>query len=225
MNTTPLFPLPDCVLFPGAVLPLHIFEDRYRSMIRAIASGQEPRRNVAIALLQDGYEELYQSDRAPIHEVVCIGRMIQCEPLPDGRYNIMLLGTTRARIMQEHKDRPYRRAELRAIPTMQDITDLRAAELIATLRPLVLEVGVEPCSDPEVFEQLVEKANGIEGVIDLLSHYAIGREHSTLKQRLLEEPTVSIRSEILLRFLRDTIAARKRSPDVADEWPPSVNLN
>jgi hypothetical protein len=65
----------------------------------------------------------------------------------------------------------------------------------------------------------------VDGVVDLLSYYAIGREHSALKQRLLEETTVSSRTEILLRYLRSVIEAQRRSDDTPDEWPPPIHLN
>src|SRR5688500_4055539 len=123
LSAVPLFPLPGVVLFPRAVLPLHIFEDRYRAMTAdALASD----KIVAMALLKPGWEKSYYG-RPAIEPVVCVGRILSHEKLSDGKYNFLLQGVQRARVIRENgagggaggggaagddDERPYRTAQL-----------------------------------------------------------------------------------------------------------------
>ena len=120
----PLFPLPNVVLFPRAVLPLHIFEERYKAMTADALAGD---RLVAMALLKPGWERAW---RPEIEPVVCVGRIISCEKLPDGRYNFLLQGEMRARVKREIRpEMLYRTAELSKLeetPVMEiDLTNDR----------------------------------------------------------------------------------------------------
>src|SRR5205823_11507801 len=92
-----LFPLPNLVLFPHLVQPLHVFEPRYRQLM-ADALGDD--RLMALALLRPGWEEDYHKS-PPIYPAVCLGRITQEERLPDGRYNLLLQGLARARVIEE----------------------------------------------------------------------------------------------------------------------------
>src|SRR5580700_9155649 len=91
--TARLFPLPNLVLFPHVIQPLHVFEPRYRQLMEDALQAD---RLMAIALLQPGWEEDYHQ-RPPIHPVVCIGRIFKEERLEDGRFNLLLQGLCRAR--------------------------------------------------------------------------------------------------------------------------------
>src|SRR5580765_6957446 len=84
----PIFPLPNVVLFPNVFLPLHIFEARYREMVSDAIAGD---RMIGMVLLRPGWEHDY-------------------ERLSDGRYNIILRGLERFRILEEDPSRIYRRA-------------------------------------------------------------------------------------------------------------------
>src|SRR4051795_3353856 len=110
LSAVPLFPLPNVVLFPRAVLPLHVFEERYKAMTADALAG---RRKVAMALLRPGWEKNYYG-RPEIDPVVCVGTIVSHERLPDGKYNFLLQGHSRARIVREHNPhgKPYRRADL-----------------------------------------------------------------------------------------------------------------
>src|SRR5437588_12763063 len=94
LSAVALFPLPNVVLFPRAVLPLHIFEERYKSMTADVLQGS---RQLAMALLKEGWEKNYHG-RPEIEPVVCVGTILTHERLPDGKYNFLLQGHTRARI-------------------------------------------------------------------------------------------------------------------------------
>ena len=102
----PLFPLPNVVLFPNVFLPLHIFEPRYREMVAdALASD----RMIGMVLLRPGWDRDYEG-RPPVYPVGCSGVMTHNERLPDGRYNIVLRGIERFRIVEEDHALSYRRA-------------------------------------------------------------------------------------------------------------------
>src|SRR5690606_13957053 len=92
-----LFPLPNLVLFPHVVQPLHIFEPRYCEMLMDALAGD---RLIAMALLQQGWEHNYLA-RPAIASVCCIGKIISHAPTEDQRHNILLVGVKRARIVTE----------------------------------------------------------------------------------------------------------------------------
>jgi Lon protease-like protein len=102
----PIFPLPEVVFFPETVLPLHVFEPRYRQMIADCLAGD---RWLGVVMLRAGWEKEYQG-RPPVHGVAGAGEIIQAEMLADGRYNILLDGRARVRILvEEPPGAPYRR--------------------------------------------------------------------------------------------------------------------
>jgi Lon protease-like protein len=96
-STIPLFPLPNVVLFPNVFLPLHIFEPRYRQMVNDALGGE---RMIGMVLLQPGYEQEYEGSPA-VYEVGCAGLITHVERLSDGRFNIVLRGLERFRIVGE----------------------------------------------------------------------------------------------------------------------------
>src|SRR5579862_5390507 len=102
----PLFPLDNVVLFPNVFLPLHIFEPRYREMVAdAVASD----RLIGMVLLRPGWEADYEG-RPPVYPTGCSGLITHVERLDDGRYNIVLRGLERFRVIEEDRGKSYRRA-------------------------------------------------------------------------------------------------------------------
>ena len=117
--TIPIFPLPNVVLFPNVFLPLHIFESRYRAMVRdALASD----RIIGMVLLQPGFESDYEG-RPRVYPVGCAGVITHSEPLPDGRFNIVLRGLEKFKMTGEDTTRPYRLAHIEAVPEVATDTD------------------------------------------------------------------------------------------------------
>ena len=109
----PIFPLPDLVLFPHTLLPLHIFEPRYRAMTADCLARD---RRLAIVGLRPGYEADYQG-RPPVHAVAGVGRIVQCERMASGRFNMILRGEGRVRIARElPTDTLYRVVEAEEMP-------------------------------------------------------------------------------------------------------------
>jgi Lon protease-like protein len=102
-TVVPVFPLPNTVLFPYTVLPLHIFEPRYRVMV------EDAREN-------DGIIAITLADGSEFHSIGTLGRMRDIETLPDGRFLIRLDGLLRAELTEAPSDRPYRLAHVEPRP-------------------------------------------------------------------------------------------------------------
>ena len=105
MPYLPLFPL-NTVLFPGMALPLHVFECRYRTMVREALPGE---RLIALALLQPGWERDYQGSPA-FYPLGCLARFEEVEWLVNDSYNLKLLGL--ARVRDERRAREGRATEI-----------------------------------------------------------------------------------------------------------------
>ncbi len=110
-DVIPIFPLENVVLFPRVQVPLHIFEPRYRQMTKhALSSG----KCIGMVTVQ-GSELLGDPDRTRVFDIGCTGSISSCEELPDGRYNMVLGGEKRFRILEElptHGERLYRLARV-----------------------------------------------------------------------------------------------------------------
>ena len=104
-----LFPLPNLVLFPGVIQPLHIFEPRYRKLMQDALAGDEL---IAMALLKPKWEANVL-DTPAVHSTLCVGKIVTHARLKDGRYNLLILGARRAEIVREiPTEQPYRMAEV-----------------------------------------------------------------------------------------------------------------
>lgn len=103
-----VFPLPQAVLLPGSTLPLHVFEPRYRDMVAAALEGD---RVLAVAMLAPGWEKDYEG-RPAVRPIAGVGIIEDAEKLADGRYNIMVRGVARVRLVKEHAaELPFREME------------------------------------------------------------------------------------------------------------------
>ena len=117
MDVAPVFPLPNAVLFPDTVLPLHVFEQRYRDMVRDAIDGDG---RIAIALLRAGWEDEYEGS-PDIHEVGTVGRIEELRAEDDGRFYFNLVGEQRVLFEEIPSDRSYRL--VRVIPRMESTID------------------------------------------------------------------------------------------------------
>lgn len=108
----PLFPLPDAVLLPHAIQPLHVFEPRYRQMVEDCLDG--PGQIAMATFAGAAWREEYDGT-PPLRPAVCVGQIVHHDALPGGRHNILLHGVCRAKIDQlvdPDEERPYRMAKL-----------------------------------------------------------------------------------------------------------------
>src|SRR2546428_13786106 len=116
-SVIPLFPLPNMVFFPRTYLPLHIFEPRYRRMVRDAASSH---RMIGMVLLKEGWETNYEGT-PPIFPIGAVGRIVTVQALSDGRFKIPLQGLSRFEIQEELGCEAFRQGQLR-------LADFSAAE-------------------------------------------------------------------------------------------------
>jgi Lon protease-like protein len=111
-HAVPVFPLPNVVLFPHTMLPLHIFELRYRTMVRDALSGE---RMIAMALTKPGWERDEQ-DSGEFHALGCLARFHEVEWLPNDCYDLKVEGISRVRFERRVREHPYRSARVRLVP-------------------------------------------------------------------------------------------------------------
>jgi Lon protease-like protein len=152
--TIPVFPLPNVVLFPNVFLPLHIFEPRYRAMVSDAIEGD---RIIGMVLLKPGFESDYEG-RPPIYEVGCAGVITHSEPMPDGRFNIVLRGLEKFRITGEDRSKIYRQAQIESLP--EDVPESQRTplhqqriRLEAVLAAAIERSGAEPRFPPAVADE------------------------------------------------------------------------
>ena len=194
-DALPVFPLSGTVLFPNTVLPLHIFEPRYRAMV---ADALEGDRLIAVVLAKGSTEP---GESPEIYDVAGCGRIIHHEELPDGRYNILVQGLARVVLTEEQPlARLYRRFAARTIerPTDKELSDAKheLAKLqscVLSLRTLVAE------RDAPLLEVLRSTSDPID-LADILAASVISTPN--LQQQVLE--TVRFRER--LAFLIDALA-------------------
>lgn len=197
-SRVPLFPLPATVLFPQIPLPLHVFEPRYRSLMADALAGD---RVIGMVMLKPGFEAEYEG-RPPIYAVGCAGVIAKHEVLPDGRYNLILTGMSRFRVISENHERAYRLAEVEYLAEAETPTAETAAlreNVLTQLRALAKADGVALHELPTVPPQGVsdyEFANFLSYILAI----------SPLeKQALLEESGLDARLrklEDILQFAR-----------------------
>ncbi len=129
----PLFPLPGFFLYPGTVVPLHIFEPRYKQMIEDMLDG--PGRLVMGSVLEGHESEL--AGAPPVFPIGGLGEIGRHERLPDGRFNILLVGLTRVCMHEVESDRAYRKVEFEPLEELQ-VPEPRQRALRSALQKAVL---------------------------------------------------------------------------------------
>ena len=123
----PLFPL-NTVLYPGIPLPLHIFEERYRLLIRELVEGPAPRRFGVVAIRQG----LEVDDEPRLYDIGCVAELRRVEPYADGRYDIVTTGGPRFRLLEVDDSQPFLRGAVEYLPDEAGIdADARAFAVIA----------------------------------------------------------------------------------------------
>jgi uncharacterized protein len=206
----PLFPL-GTVLFPGLLLPLHIFEQRYRQLVRDLLDRPEPRQFGVIAIRKgretgvDGISALYQ--------VGCIATLRRVKELQDGRFDLVAAGTQRFRLTELDSSRPYLQGEadlLAENPGDAATAGLAAravqrafrSYLDALARRGTAQVGVPDLPDePTMLSYLVAASM----IIDLSDRQALLAEPDAAS-RLAAERTLLARETTMLRSLTSTPA-------------------
>ncbi|MBX7244082.1 MAG: LON peptidase substrate-binding domain-containing protein [Candidatus Sumerlaeaceae bacterium] len=186
--TVPIFPLPNIVFFPETVLPLHIFEPRYKEMIAAALEENSP---LGVVQLKPGWDQNYYGN-PPVYRLLGVGEIVSSHRWDDGRYDIILAGKHRARIVEESQRGQYRMAQ---VEYLEDITPTAKTpdleENYSALRQLFDQIVA---SLPEAAQAIRPEAwtDPSPGVLaDLLAHTLVDNAYD--KQSILAELDVARR--------------------------------
>lgn len=187
-----IFPLPGALLFPGMQLPLHVFEQRYRALVSDAMA-----RDRRIAMIQPRRpEQGGTSEKPPLFRVGCIGRIANVEALDDGRYNLVLEGVARFRLIRElDVTTPFRQVEAELIEEAEDnsfgIADRASLELEARRFADAQGYAV----DWEAVTRLDDEAlvNGIAQIAPF---------DAAAKQALLEAADLGQRAELIVQLMQ-----------------------
>ncbi|MFQ5673709.1 MAG: LON peptidase substrate-binding domain-containing protein [Nitrospinales bacterium] len=196
-NPISLFPLPSSVFYPGTFLPLHIFEPRYRQMVR---DALDNRRLIGMVLLKPGWEENYY-DRPEVAAVGCAGNIDKAQPLADGKFNIVLRGVSRFRILHEIGGQPFRLAQVEFLEEIHDETsDFSETALAARLLACYENyIGLLPPEHPERQKADLAPCRRFSHFVDRIAYrFDLNLER---KQAFLEETDVRKRAETLISML------------------------
>ena len=189
LRRLPLFPLPSAVLFPHALLPLHIFEDRYREMTRDILSGA---RCLAIGLIAPGASP--EDERLAVLPIAGVGEVVMAHELPDGRFNLVVRGRARVRIDEElASDRPYRLVSATQLPDLPITNPAEVTDADQTLRALIGRLAEALPEGGELLRQVVAAQESPAELVDGVASALI--VDPVLRQRLLETRDVGQRLE------------------------------
>jgi Lon protease-like protein len=212
-----LFPLPNLVLFPHVMQPLHIFEPRYRQMT---TDALEDDRLIAMVLPTPGWEQDYAAAPA-LHSVACLGRIVTEQKLDDGRFNILLRGLARIRIVEEIGGTTlYRQARAELIAET-DVDDEDAAS--SWRQKLIARAPAWFPHQGEVADQFAKLLHGdlpLGALCDIMA-FALPLD-AEFKQTLLEELSVADRLRTLYDFLEATKAVAESSQR---KFPPDFSAN
>ena len=182
-----IFPLTGAILFPGLQMPLHIFEPRYRAL-------------VSDALARDRRIAMIQPQRpvegAPLYRIGCVGKIGEVEALDDGRFNLILDGESRFRVLRElDVTTPFRQIEA-------ELLDEGAEDYLSSVERAGFEREARRFADAQGYSvdwELVTRLDDVS-LIDGVSQ--IAPFDPAAKQALLEADTISERCELLIQLMQ-----------------------
>jgi Lon protease-like protein len=209
LRRLPLFPLPNAVLFPHALLPLHVFEERYRAMVRDVLTGA---RCLAVGLL---VPDSSADDELPsVQPIAGVGEVVMAHELPDGRFNLVVRGRARVHIDRElPSGRPYRLVTATELPDFPITNEAEIADADQTLRALIGRLADAIPEGGELLRQVVAAQESPAELVDGVASALI--VDPALRQRLLETRDVGQRLE---RVAAEVVAmtARIGAPGAAN---------
>ncbi|MFQ5677020.1 MAG: LON peptidase substrate-binding domain-containing protein [bacterium] len=199
----PIFPLPNIVFFPKTFLPLHIFEPRYRKMIE---DAQSSDNLIGMAVLKEGWEENYHGN-PEVHDVACVGKIQNIENIEGGKYNILLYGISRVKILEFVQGAPYRIARVRYLKDSGFDPDgfnenVETERFLKLVRAYLVEMGVKN------FDDLIKlHSHSLESVVNQI---ASALDFATLKKlELLQMDFLEDRYLDLKQLLKTQLAILK----------------
>ncbi len=212
----PVFPLSNVVLFPNVLLPLHIFEERYKKMINDALSGE---RLITMCLLKPGWENSYY-DSPPVYNTACIGRIVSTEFFDDGRSNIVLYGLKRVILDEIENHLPYRTA---SHTITEDI--LRSGEELYSKHIEELLLSWNELMGDEQKDHRIEINTGLplDRLTDTLSTLIFSNVFD--RQALLEELDTVKRAEKIIDYIQTRLDILKFTSKIKGSITEVRNLN
>ena len=206
----PLFPL-NVVAFPGMTVPLHVFEDRYRALVRHLLTLPDPAERVfGIVTIREGYEVGNHEARS-MYRTGCLMQLTEAEPYDDGRFDVVAVGRERVRVVATETSEPFLRAEVESLDGREELSPDTAREAaralalfgdyrtaVSALRGDDVMVGTLP-RDPEMLSYV------------LASTCALTLPE---RQQLLESPSTVERLGLLRRLMRRELQAMAAVPSL-----------
>ena len=204
-----VFPLPGAVLLPHAVLPLHIFEPRYRQMT---SDALDSHGLIAMGLFErEPTQEQYLHGRPQLRPVVCAGYIERYEKLSDGRYLLLLRGLCRARIVEELDHQPYRQAMLEPID-WPPAEDALLTEQRASLVDAIHDTQLDHVDNIEELRKVSDQPVPTVGLIDL--YIAATADNTEQRYAMLCQTDVHQRASWLMHHLgslrQSAVSSRRR---------------
>lgn len=186
MTRITIFPLAGAVLYPGLQLPLHIFEPRYRAMVSDALA-----RDRLIGMIQPQRAE----EGAPLYSIGCVGRIGDVEALEDGRFNIVLEGKARFRVLGElDVTTPFRQVDAELIPDDDEVlSPVERASFEREARRFADAQGYAVDWDQVARLDDMSLINGVSQIAPF---------DPAAKQALLEAPGLSVRCELLVQLMQ-----------------------
>ncbi|MFK8114766.1 MAG: LON peptidase substrate-binding domain-containing protein [Rubripirellula sp.] len=226
-GTVRLFPLPELVVFPHAMQPLHIFEPRYCEMLTESLAAD---RLIGMSTLTGGIPASTK-EHSPIASTVCIGKIISHSEVDGDKHNILLVGTQRAKIVRElDAGRPFRIAK---VEVMEDIYPPAGAGRRRLLKAKLLEAFSDiiptTATVQKNLHELMAGQMGLGPITDIISYTLPFAVESKL--RLLAEANVDARAQELIELLKSgniqlhSVASPENAAADNERFPPPFSLN
>ena len=208
----PLFPLDNVVFFPSTILPLHIFEERYKQMVQ---DSSDSHNLICMTLLSP---EMGQEDSESLANTGCIGRIINNEESDDGKKNIILYGLKRIEITKVLYDKPYREVEIKIIETSNSDNSEAFKKRILDLTNkwnLLLDGYTDD------YKIKIENSSTLSKITDSLSSSMVAKASD--RQLLLEEFDEKIRAEKIIEVLESRIEILSGKIETPDSNSTLIN--
>ena len=201
-HEVPVMTMSGMVLFPQAMLPLYIFEPRYREMLKEVLASD---RIIAVASLDESAEE--SDNMETPHRVAGIGMVRACKTNPDGTSNLILQGLSRVELKSITQEEPFRKAQIKPIVSEPggsfDLIDLIGKEIIS-LTQSQIQLGA---TIPNELVSFLKQVDDPETILDLAIHSLCSE--GNLRQNLLETRGIVPRFHKFREHMQDTITTLK----------------
>jgi Lon protease-like protein len=192
-----VFPLPDCVMIPHTLMPLHIFEDRYRQMT---VDSLDSAGIIAMGLFQDDVtQDEYMNGRPALRPYVCVGQIQEYQKTEDGRFVFLLGGICRATIQEEIPNEPYRLVQIKVLHD-EPIPTESVAAMRDRLEGLIRDTAMDRFEPIAKMRELLKETEPLEILVDVI--FAASIEDPDERYSFLAESNAERRAWQLVRCLK-----------------------